>query len=143
MQNQELISWPSAHKCQQINDIIFETSLSPFGISAYNPNEPVSDFVGREKELNYFKQQISLVFNYKISRAVRLEGPGGVGKSTLFNYLKESIEHERKKDDPKTHYILKNSDVFSTYFPIPDRIVEFSDIWKPMLEGLSAGFERE
>ena len=88
MSYQSPLTWPSEKECKTINMIIFETDLNPFGIASYNPNELVSDFVGREEELNYFKEQINLVINHMISRAVRLEGPGGVGKSTLFNYLK-------------------------------------------------------
>jgi len=140
---QSKLFWPSEADCYRINQTIFETTMIPFGIASYNPNERISDFVGREEELNYFKEQINLIFNKTISRAVRLEGPAGVGKSTLFNYLKESIELERKSNEPKTQFILRNNDIFSTYFQIPGRILEFSDIWKPMLEGLRAEFDQE
>lgn len=143
MQSHRGISWPSEAECQRLNRIIFETNKSPFGIASYNPNEPISDFVGRSEELANFNEQIRIVFNHKISRAVRLEGPAGVGKSTLFNFLKESIEIERRNENPRTHYLLRNSDIFSTYFQITGRIVEFSEIWKPMLNGLKAGFEKE
>ena len=143
MFSQIKLTWPSKKDCMRLNKIIFETDINPFGLAAYNPNEPVTDFVGRREELGRFRDKIRLVFKHKISRAVRLEGPGGVGKSTLFNYLKESIEAERSIEKPKTDYILKNFDIFSTYFQIPDKISDFSDIWKPMLEGLKAGFELE
>lgn len=89
------------------------------------------------------KDQIQTVVNHQISRSVRLEGPAGVGKSTLFNFLKESIEEERLAEAPQTDYILRDCDILSTYFQIPDKISEFSDIWKPMLEGLRPGFEAE
>lgn len=140
---QKRLTWPSKKDCNRINNIIFETDLNPFGIASYNPNEPVSDFVGRREELQKLKEQIQNVINYKISRSVQLEGPAGVGKSTLFNFLKESIEKERIGVDPKTEYILKDCDIFSTYFQIPDKITQFSDIWKPMLDGLRPGIELE
>jgi len=140
---QRSLTWPSSRECVRLNNIIFESYLNPFGIAAYNPNEKVSDFVGRRDELRIMKEQIQTVVNYQISRSVRLEGPAGVGKSTLFNFLKESIEEERQSNDPQTDYILRDCDILSTYFQIPDKISEFSDIWKKMLEGLRPGFEAE
>jgi len=140
---QKRLIWPSKKDCQRLNSIIFETSINPFGIASYNPNEPITDFVGRREELLKLKEQIQIVINNKISRSVKLKGPAGVGKSTLFNYLKESIERERIDTTPKTEYILKDCDILSTYFQIPDKISNFFDIWKPMLEGLKPGFEVE
>jgi len=140
---QSRLAWPSARDCDRLNSIIFETNINPFGIAAYNPNEPITDFVGRREELLQFKEQLQIVVNNKISRSVKLNGPAGVGKSTLFNFLKESIERERISTRPDSEYILKDYDVFSTYFQIPDKISDFLDIWKPMLEGLRPGFEKE
>jgi len=137
------LTWPSTRDCERVNSIIFETNFNPFGIASYNPNEPVTDFVGRREELLKFKEQIQIVINNKISRSVKLNGPAGVGKSTLFNFLKESIEKERTSTRPDSKYILKDCDVLSTYFQIPDKISDFFDIWKPMLEGLRPGFEKE
>ncbi|MHA1449149.1 MAG: hypothetical protein ACTSP4_06980 [Candidatus Hodarchaeales archaeon] len=127
----------------RLNRIIFETSSMPFGINAYNPNEPVTDFVGRRDELFFLKEKIQLVWKHKISLAVRLEGPAGVGKSTLFNFLKESIEQERSNSQSTTTYLSKNTDIISTYLQAPDRVTDFRDLWKPMLEGLLPGFELE
>lgn len=143
MTYQRRLTWPSERDLERLNAIIFETEINPFSIASYNPNEPVTDFVGRREELLKLKAQIQIVLNNKISRSVKLSGPGGVGKSTLFNFLKESIERERIDRDPSTDYILKNCDVLSTYFQIPDKINGFQDIWKPMMEGLRPGFERE
>ena len=143
MKIQKSVTWPSEKECHQLNKIIFETSRHPFGIAQYNRHERVSDFVGRKKERAKFKEYIKIVFNKKMSRAVRLEGPDGVGKSTLFNFLKEQIEKERSEEDPSTDYILKGSTIYSTYFPVPDKFKEFSDIWRPILDGLRAGFELE
>ena len=140
---QKRLTWPLKTDCQRLNSIIFETNLNPFGIASYNPNEPVTDFVGRREELHKLKEQIQIVLNNKISRSVKLNGPAGVGKSTLFNFLKESIEKERTISTPETDYILRNCDILSTYFQIPDKISDFNNIWKPMFEGLRPGFERE
>ena len=140
---QRRLAWPSERDCERLNSIIFETFINPFGIASYNPNAPVTDFVGRREELLQFKEQIQIVINNKISRSVKLNGPAGVGKSTLFNFLKESIEKERISTSQDTEYILKDCDVLSTYFQIPDNISDFLDIWKPMLEGLRPGFEKE
>ena len=140
---QRRLGWPSTRDCDRLNSIIFETNINPFGIASYNPNEPVTDFVGRREQLLQFKEQLQIVINNKISRSVKLNGPAGVGKSTLFNFLKESIEKERISTRPDSEYILKDCDVFSTYFQIPDKISDFLDIWKPMLEGLRPGFEKE
>jgi hypothetical protein len=143
LEYQRRLTWPSTNDCERLNSIIFETDINPFGIASYNPNEPVTDFVGRREELLKFKEQIQIVINNKISRSVKLNGPAGVGKSTLFNFLKESIEKERISTRPESEYILKDCDVLSTFFQIPDKISDFLDIWKPMLEGLRPGFEKE
>ncbi len=143
MNIQRNIRWPTRRECVRLNKIIFETNLNPFGLAQYNPNQRVSDFVGRREELTKLKAQLNLVFHHRLSRAVRLEGPGGVGKSTLFNYLKESIESERIDESPRTQYILRNTDIFSTFFVIPDKINDFRDIWIPMMDGLRPGFEVE
>jgi len=140
---QKRLTWPSHRDCQRLNDIIFETNLNPFGIAAYNPNDPVTDFVGRREELQKIKVQIQNVINHKMSRSIQLDGPAGVGKSTLFNFLKESIQKERSPKTIKTEYLFKDCDIFSTYFVIPDKISEFSDLWRSMLEGLSSGFDIE
>ena len=140
---QHRITWPSERDCDRLNSIIFETFINPFGIAAYNPNAPVTDFVGRREELLQFREQIQIVINNKISRSVKLNGPAGVGKSTLFNFLKESIEKERISASLDTEYIFKGCDVLSTYFQIPDKISDFLDIWKSMLDGLRPGFEKE
>ncbi|MHA2335223.1 MAG: hypothetical protein ACXAEU_24545, partial [Candidatus Hodarchaeales archaeon] len=120
--------WRKQDNRNHLNNIIFETSYRPFGVSAYNPNEKVSDFVGRKEELSILKAQTQLVWNHKISKAVRIEGPGGVGKSTLFNFLKESIEEERVDSHSAVKYLSRNTDIFSTYLQVPDKFQEFSDI---------------
>lgn len=140
---QRNLRWPTGRECIRLNKIIFETNLNPFGLAQYNPNRRVSDFVGRREELDKLKAQLNQVFHHRLSRAVRIEGPGGVGKSTLFNYLKESIESERINENPRTQYVLRNTDIFSTYFVIPDKIYEFRDIWIQMMEGLRPGFDLE
>lgn len=140
---QRRLTWVSTSDYERLSSIIFETKINPFGIAAYNPNEPVTDFVGRREELLQFKEQIQIVINNKISRSVKLNGPAGVGKSTLFNFLKESIEKERISIRSDSEYILKDCDVLSTFFQIPDKISDFLDIWKPLLEGLRPGFEKE
>jgi hypothetical protein len=138
------LTWPDPNAINRLNKIIFETQQNPFGLASYNPSQPVNDFVGRQEQLTTFNEQIKIVIQYKKSRAVRLEGPAGVGKSTLFNYLKESIENERAgKKVSSIQYLLSNIDIFSTYFSLPDQILEFANIWKPMLEGLVAGFDKE
>ena len=138
------LTWPDPHKIRRLNEIIFESQLNPFGIATYNPDKPVDDFVGRQEELIIFKEQIKNVIQHKKSRAVRLEGPGGVGKSTLFNFLKQSIEKERAGEtSSQVQYLLNDIDIFSTYFNAPDQILDFSDIWKNLYDGLMPGLERE
>ncbi|WP_457559020.1 ATP-binding protein [Candidatus Harpocratesius sp.] len=137
------LSWPDHIKRERMNRIIYKTALDPFGLSAYVPGEPVTDFVGRQKELAFFKQQINRILQHGISRAVRLQGPGGVGKSTLFNYLKQSIEKERAKKSDNTDYISEENDIFSTYFDAPEQMLEFKDIWYQLMDTIRANFETE
>jgi DNA polymerase III delta prime subunit len=138
------LTWPDGNTLKRLHQIIFETQLNPFGLATYKSGQTLNDFVGRQEELNRFKEEIKKVIQYKQSRAVRLEGPAGVGKSTLFNYLKESIEKERAGEKGSSiQYLLADIDIFSTYFVLPDQIIEFASIWKPLFEGLYAGFDRE
>ncbi|GAB4314602.1 MAG: hypothetical protein Kow0069_16120 [Promethearchaeota archaeon] len=135
--------WPDQKTRTRLDKTIVESSFQPFGLSTYVMDKPVIDFVGRKKELATFKGLIHLVRQHDVSRAIQLSGPAGVGKSTLFAYLMETIEKERDKKEGLVDFLTPNTDIFTTYFQIPSKIVEFSDIWRPMLEGLRACFEKE
>jgi Cdc6-like AAA superfamily ATPase len=128
---------------KDLDHVIFETNEHPFGVNAYNKNEKVFDFVGRKKELHEFREFIQTLTQQRISQAIRLEGAAGVGKSTLFNYVKESIEREKKDEVSSSFYLDANIDVFSTYFQLPGKVNSFTDLWKPMLEHLAAEFTEE
>ncbi len=144
MSVQKKLTWPSKKERKQFKTKIVESLLKPFGRLKYIQGTPIkSDFVGRKQELFTLKEAIHEVFTHKTSRAIRLEGTAGVGKSTLFNFLKESIEEERISNDPKTTYILKNCDIFSTYFVLIENINQFSDIWSKILDGLRPEFDKE
>ncbi|MCH8908546.1 MAG: hypothetical protein IH840_15775 [Candidatus Heimdallarchaeota archaeon] len=116
---------------------IRETQLQPFGYSSYNAQEKVSDFVGRSEEISQFKQYIRLVYQKGVSQAVRLEGPLGAGKSTLFNFIKEEIEKERIDQSRPLTFLHKDVDVLSTYFRMPEGISGFRSIWQKVHEGMS------
>ena len=126
-----------------LNKNIFEMDERPFSVKAYILGQKVSDFVGRKDELFILKEQTQFVWRNKISRAVRLEGPAGVGKSTVFNFLKESIEAERINPKGPTEYLSKDTDIFSSYLQVPDKIEDFGDIWRELLLGFKAGIEEE
>lgn len=118
-----------------MNQRILESSIHPFGRSSYNVSEKVSDFVGRENELVIFRDFIQIISQSKMSLTVRLEGPVGVGKSTLFNYLKESIQKEKVNSSVPAHYLTRNTDILSTYFLLPSKVESFKDIWSGILKG--------
>lgn len=117
--------------------VILETQKQPFGLSVYLPDEKVSDFVGRVQEITEFKQYIQMVNQTGMSQAIRLEGPAGVGKSTLFNYIKEEIEEERINTDKPLQFLEKDVDVISSYFRMPESVSGFRSIWKKFMYELS------
>ena len=134
---------PTKREKEELNKIIFEMDERPFSVKAYIPGQKVSDFVGRKNELYTLREQTKFVWRNKISRAVRLEGPAGVGKSTLFIFLKESIESERISIKGPVTYLSKDTDILSSYLQVPDKIEDFGDIWKELLIGFEAGVEEE
>ena len=137
------LTWPTSTKRDTIDREIIESRFNPFGIATYTTNNTITDFVGREAELIQFKDMIHQMFINGVCRAIRLEGPAGVGKSTLFNYLKQSIEEERSDPSQQIKFLLENCDIFSTYVKKMEQVAEFSDLWRPMMEGLKAGFDKE
>lgn len=136
------LTWPDPFKCKKLNQRLFETSSNPFGIASYTEKERITDFVGREKELIIFKDVLHTIFHKGVSRAVRLEGPGGVGKSTLFNFLKQSIEDERNDQTAELNFLLTNCDIFSAYIPKVEQIADFSDLWRQILLSLRGTFDK-
>ncbi len=140
------LTWPDKKIRESLDQIIFETLYAPFNIAQYIDKKPIVDFVGRKGELHDMKDQIQKVVQGGKSRAVQLSGPQGVGKSTLFNYLKDSIEEERVAQGKllaAPNYLSSDIDIFSSYFTMPHELFDFAEIWEPMLKGLQHGFEKE
>ncbi len=140
------LTWPDKMARERLDQVVFETLYAPFNIAQYDDSKPIVDFVGRKGELHNLKDQIQKVVQGGKSRAVQLSGPSGVGKSTLFNYLKDSIENERVAQGKllaAPNYLSSDIDIFSSYFPMPNQIFDFAEIWEPMLKGLQHGFEKE
>lgn len=138
--------WPDKKGRESLDQIVFETQFAPFNIAQYQDNKPIVDFVGRKEELHNLKGQIQKVIQGGKSRAVQLSGPHGVGKSTIFNYLKDSIEEERVAQGQllaTSNYLSSDIDIFSSYFVMPSQLFDFTEIWEPMLKGLQPGFEKE
>ena len=139
---EELVSLSGGDRVT-IDEIIFTSHENPFGISHYDRNKKVTDFVGRKQEIFEYKEYIREVANRGSSIAVRLEGPAGVGKTTLFNYIKEYIENERTDTEGRVEFLDETIDVLSSYFQVPGKLGSFRDIWSPFLEGLMGEIEAE
>ncbi|MCF2140551.1 MAG: hypothetical protein K9W44_10905 [Candidatus Lokiarchaeota archaeon] len=133
---QKKIDWPDKNKQKSLNELIFSSSYEPFALASYKRGQEITDFVGRKNELTYFKSYINSVVQFGKSKAVRLEGPAGVGKSTLFNYLKQSIEQERTKKGGYSEFITMDTDIITAYFEIQDQILEYRNIFRPLFETL-------
>lgn len=140
---QSKINWPSPVKRKKMNHEILTAEYEPYALASYKIGHQITDFVGRVNELVYFRSIINNVVQFGKSKAVRLEGPAGVGKSTLFNYLKQSIERERTQIGGVTEFISFQTDIFSAYFEIQDQILEYRYIWRPLFETLVGNFTRE
>ncbi len=128
---------------QILERVVFETSYHPFGVTHYNKQQKVIDFVGRKEELHQFNEYLQIISKTSISIAVRLEGPAGVGKSTLFNFLKESILREKSDEKAEETFLHEKIDVLSTYFQLAGNINSFQDIWKSLVEGFRGEFDAE
>ncbi len=144
----------SPDKKQKLDTIIVQAHFYPFGSSKYEEKDELKDFVGREEEIEVFKQKIFEMLQSESAMAIRLSGPPGVGKTTLFNFVKRYIEHWRQKakdsqskDEFATSayspFDFDGCIVFSAYFQRPSEKFSFKAIWQNMMESLKAGFEKE
>ena len=64
---------------------------SPFAQISYSKDRRIEIFVGRQRELGEMRQWVQNVAETRSSKAIKLTGPGGSGKSTLFGYLKQQF----------------------------------------------------
>lgn len=137
------MTWPTKKECDSLNHIIFNNPEEPFASARFVKKQEINDFVGRKAELDQFKHILNNILQEQGSKAVRLEGAAGVGKSTLFNYLKQSIEKERATPQGYSTYISNENDILSVYFDIPGKIERFGDLWVDIMGGLRSNFEKE
>ena len=144
----------SPDKKEKLDSIVYKSNFYPFGSSKYEEKDQLKDFVGREEEIEIFKQKIYEMLHSGSAKAIRLSGPPGVGKTTLFNFVKKYIEYWRRMaKDPKhqaefaeSHYSpfdFEECIVFSAYFQRPSDKFSFKSIWHKMMDSLQAGFEKE
>jgi hypothetical protein len=77
-----------------LDSVILNVS-SPFSDFRYAKMKMINGFVGRKEELKKIYSAIRLVSENNSTLAIKVSGPGGSGKSTLFGYLIQLI---RSKD---------------------------------------------
>ena len=83
-------------------------SSSPFSAISYLKEQKIDNFVGRKHDLRYLSQVLYDSINNDRSFGIRLSGPGGCGKSTLFGYFIQLIDtHELFQKD---YCILKKEE---------------------------------
>ncbi|MHA1647259.1 MAG: hypothetical protein ACTSVL_06780 [Promethearchaeota archaeon] len=116
---------------------------SPFISSAYYDGYKFEDFVGRGEELDLFKQRIFEIVDKGTSYAIRLNGFGGVGKSTLFNYLKKRIEDERVNNPKICEFMGPSHNIFSLYFKEIGKISDFGDIFRKIQNAFAPHFDAD
>ncbi|QEE14793.1 hypothetical protein DSAG12_00610 [Promethearchaeum syntrophicum] len=116
---------------------------SPFISSSYYDGYKFEDFVGRGEELDLFKQRIFEIVDKGTSYAIRLNGFGGVGKSTLFNYLKKRIEDERANNPKICEFLGPSHNIFSLYFKDIGKISDFGDIFRKIQNAFAPHFDAE
>lgn len=66
-------------------------SSSPFSRFSYNRKSPIENFVGRQRELILLTTKTYDIVERSNSLALKIAGPGGSGKSTLFGYFAQMI----------------------------------------------------
>ena len=135
------LDWPSKAKQKKLNEFIGSSQTNPFVSIKYSTKDSLDDFVGRREELTLFKEYIIEVSQKADSKGIRLQGRAGVGKSTLFNYLKKMIETERRENPTVAEYLSSQYDIFSVYMVAPDNILSFGDIWKKLMDAMKGTFE--
>ena len=127
---------------EKLNEIVINSQINPFVSSSYENESELNRFVGREKEVELFKSILQASFDSKKAKAVRLSGPGGVGKTTLFCHIKKLLEDSSIQDDPsKRTFDISDTIILPAYFQRPVADFNFKNIWEPLMESLIATFE--
>ncbi len=109
----------------------------------YNKSDfSIDDFVGRNYEIKQFKSYLDDVILNSHSLAIGLEGQAGVGKTTFFNFIDQTIQREIK-DEIDAYFTSSQIDVLSTYFTLSTNIKGFGDMWYELLNGLRETIDEE
>ncbi|MFX0101922.1 MAG: hypothetical protein ACFFCS_20320 [Candidatus Hodarchaeota archaeon] len=66
-------------------------NTSPFSRFSYDKESPIENFVGRQRELVLLSTKTYDIVERGNSLALKIAGPGGSGKSTLFGYYAQMI----------------------------------------------------
>ncbi|MBN2152954.1 MAG: ATP-binding protein [Candidatus Lokiarchaeota archaeon] len=66
-------------------------SPSPFTRIKYDRKQQIETFIGRERELAVLADMLASAINADTAFGVKISGPGGSGKSTLFGYFSQLV----------------------------------------------------
>lgn len=91
-------------------------------------------FIGREAEINRILDEVEKVRDTGRSRAIRLQGEGGVGKTALFNYIWRGLKLQR--GTTRMQQMLADHWVEVGFITCTDELLTFMEFWRLLCETL-------
>lgn len=114
------------------------SEISPFESTSYlSDSEFEQIFIGREDEQRKIVDLVLSTVEDGGCRAIKLKGQGGVGKTTLFNAIRRTLNRERNEGGSKFNKLAQTHEIYATFFPMDSAYENLTFIWKKMFEGLS------
>ncbi len=117
-------------------NIIKQGGAGPFASSTSHSDDETEfrKFIGRDEQINIILNDVENVRDTGRSRAIRLQGEGGVGKSALFNYIWRGLRSQR--GTPRMQEMLRNHCVEVGFITCTDEVLSFMGFWKLLCETL-------
>lgn len=108
----------------------------PFSTSTSSKDDAdeFDKFIGREAEISLILDEVEKVRDTGRSRAVRLQGEGGVGKTALFNYMWRGLKMQR--GTPRMQQMLRDHHVEVGFITCTDEVLSFIGFWRLLCETL-------
>ncbi|MBD3353112.1 MAG: hypothetical protein GF364_16645 [Candidatus Lokiarchaeota archaeon] len=112
--------------------------ISPFTETSQVKGKEIRVFVGRENEKNTLMTAIQTVAISKHGSAIKITGPGGSGKSTLFGYIAQLIDNGNIFKQSRGLLDESNLELLAAFIDAPkDQDTSFRYFWTSIVDSFS------